>query len=102
MRFKVTPADGNIFRDIGFGKIEAERLLLRADLTIRIQEIIRERGLTPAKAAKFFGVSQRSLKALLRFRTYDVSLDTLVDMLAHAGVRVRIIAEPVRKKRHVA
>ena len=31
-KLKVTPSSGNVFRDLGFSKEEAEHLVIRADL----------------------------------------------------------------------
>ena len=33
-----TPADGNIFADLGFEPVEAAKLLIKADLMIDIQQ----------------------------------------------------------------
>ena len=47
----VTRSSGNVFRDLGFPRAEAEHLLIRADLMLRLQKTIAGRGLKQAAAA---------------------------------------------------
>lgn len=91
----ITPADGNVFADLGFPPEEAENMLIRCDLILEIEEIIRTRGLKQAAAAKLFGVSQPRISNLKR-RTLDAfTIDSLVNMLAVAGFRVDVSVRPV-------
>ena len=85
---KVTRGSGNVFADIGFGPEEAENLLLRAELMSRISEMAR--GVSQRQAARKFGVSQPRLNDLMRGKIDKFSLDALVNMLAHAGMRVEL------------
>lgn len=83
-----TRGSGNVFSDIGFPKKEAENLLLRAQLMSRIREAARG---TPQRAAAVrFGVTQPRLNDLLKGRIEKFSIDALVNMLAHAGMRVEL------------
>ena len=102
MKLKITPSSGNVFRDIGFSEEESEHLMIRSDLMIRIERIIDSRKLTQAKAAALFGCTQPRVSDLVRGKIQLFSIDTLVDMLAHAGVRVRVVPEPARRNRRVA
>jgi len=77
-----------VFADIGFGPEEAENLLLRAELMSRISEMAR--GVSQRQAARKFGVSQPRLNDLMRGKIDKFSLDALVNMLAHAGMRVEL------------
>jgi predicted XRE-type DNA-binding protein len=45
MKVKITPSTGNVFRDLGFRREEAEHLLVRADLMIQVQKLIASRRL---------------------------------------------------------
>lgn len=85
-----TPADGNVFEDIGFPLEEAANLLLRTDLMLEIEGIVRERGLKQREAAELFGVSQPRISELMRGKLDAFSIDALVNMLAHAGLRVEV------------
>jgi predicted XRE-type DNA-binding protein len=92
-------SSGNVFRDLGFGPEESEHLRLRSELMIRLTKLIESRGLTQARAAKLFGVSQPRVSDVVRGKIDLFSIDTLVDMLAHAGVRVNLT---VRSRSRVA
>lgn len=87
-KLKRTRGSGNVFRDIGFPPEEAENLLLRAQLMSRIRDVAR--ATTQREAAKQFGVSQPRLNDLMRGKIGKFSLDALVNMLAHAGMRVEL------------
>jgi predicted XRE-type DNA-binding protein len=94
MRLKVQRSSGNIFTDLGFGPEEAGHLRIRSDLMIEVRKVIEARGLTQARAAKLFGVTQPRISNLVRGRIDLFSIDTLVDMLAQAGVRVNVAVYP--------
>ena len=85
-KLKATRGSGNVFADVGFGPEEAENLLLRAELMSRICDLAR--GVSQREAAVRFGVSQPRLNDLMRGKIDKFSLDALVNMLAHAGMRV--------------
>lgn len=68
MKLKITPSTGNVFRDLGVRREEAEHLLVRADLMIQIQKLIASRGLKQQAAAKTLGVTQPRISDLLRGR----------------------------------
>lgn len=90
MKVKVTRSSGNVFRDLGFGREEAEHLLVRSDLMIQVQKIIASRGLKQKAAAKILGVTQPRVSALLRGRIDLFSTDALIDILARLGAQVRL------------
>ena len=90
MKVKITPSSGNVFRDLGFGREEAEHLLVRSDLMIQVQKIIASRGLKQKSAAKILGVTQPRVSALLRGRIDLFSTDALIDILARLGAQVRL------------
>lgn len=95
---KVTPSTGNVFRDLGFPKVEAEHLLVRADLLIQLQKAIEARGLKQAEAAKVLAVTQPRVSDLLRGRIDLFSTDTLIDMLARLGIAVRLVVKAPRPR----
>lgn len=96
---KVTPSSGNVFRDVGFSAEEAEHLLIRADLLIQVQKLIASRRLAQAEVAKLLRVSQPRVSDLLRGRIDLFSTDSLIDMLARLGIRVRLVLKPARRQR---
>lgn len=87
-KLRKTRGSGNVFADIGFAAEEAENLLLRAELMSRICDLAR--GVSQRQAARTFGVSQPRLNDLMRGKIDKFSLDALVNMLAHAGMRVEL------------
>ena len=89
MKLKITPSTGNVFRDIGFRREEAEHLLVRADLMIQVQKLIASRRLKQRAAAKLLGVTQPRVSDLLRGHIDLFSTDALIDMLARLGAQVR-------------
>lgn len=95
---EVTLSNGNVFRDLGFSVEEAEHLLVRADLSIQLQQSIALRGLSRAKAAKLLRVTQPRLSDLLRGRIDLFSTDSLIDMLARLGIHVRFVLKPAPRR----
>lgn len=96
MTTKIRRSSGNVFADLGFPAEEAEHLRIRADLMIALSRVIQDRGLTQVKAAELFGVSQPRVSDLVRGKVDRFSIDTLIEMLGHAGVRVKFTAKPAR------
>lgn len=90
-RLKMTPSSGNVFRDLGFSREEAEHLLIRSDLMIAVQKAVAGRGLKQAEVAKILGVTQPRVSDLLRGRIDLFSTDALIDILARLGTRVRVV-----------
>ncbi len=80
----------NIFRDLGFKAEEAENLKLRAMLMVELEKHIREKGLTQKKAAERLGVTQPRISDLMRGKIDLFSVDTLISMLTHAGLKVDV------------
>ena len=90
MGIKIQRSSGNIFRDLGFGPEEAESLRIRSELMVQIRLLIERRKLTQTAAAKLFGVTQPRISDLVRGKIELFSIDTLVDMLARAKVKVQL------------
>ncbi len=84
----VTRAGGNVFVDLGFPAEEAENLKMRARFMSELRDRIA--GMTQADAAKRLHVSQPRVSDLTRGKIGLFTVDALVNMLAHAGVKVRV------------
>ena len=89
-RLKITRGSGNVFADIGFSSDEAQNLQLRSDLMSRIERFVKRSGMTQTEAARALGVTQPRLNDLLRGKIDKFSLDALVNMLGHAGMRIEM------------
>lgn len=101
-KLRVTASTGNVFRDLGFRREEAEHLLVRADLMIHVQKLIAAQRLKQREAAEILRVSQPRVSDLLRGRIDLFSTDTLIDMLARLGARVRLTVKSSRRRLKVA
>jgi predicted XRE-type DNA-binding protein len=77
-----------VFRDLGFSEDEAENLKVRADLMIELTKLIEARALTQIEAAKLLGVTQPRISDLVRGKIDCFSVDTLIEVLGHAGACV--------------
>ena len=97
MATRVRRSSGNVFRDLGFPRQEAEHLKIRADLMIRLTRLIEARRLTQAQAARLFGVTQPRISDLVRGKIDRFSVDSLIEMLGHAGARITVVVKPRRR-----
>ncbi len=97
MAIRVRRSSGNVFRDLGFTRQEAEHLKIRADLMIRLARLIEARRLTQAQAARLLGVTQPRISDLVRGRIDRFSVDTLIEMLGRAGARITVVVKPRRR-----
>jgi len=102
MRLSKTRSSGNVFRDLGFSRPEAEHLRVRAEMMVALEKAIRRLGVTQAQAAEVLGVTQPRVSALLGGRIDLFSADTLIDMLARLGIDVRIVLKRSRRPVRVA
>jgi predicted XRE-type DNA-binding protein len=87
---RVTKGNENVFVDCGFPPAEAENLRIRAKMMMALTGYIEERRLTQARAAKLMGVSQPRISNLIRGKIGLFTIDTLVNMVASAGLNVDI------------
>lgn len=69
---------------------EAENMKLRSALMMALEQHIRAKGWTQAEAARRLGVAQPRISDLLRGKINLFALDTLVNMLAAAGLHVEM------------
>jgi len=97
IRSKTKKSTGNVFRDVGFSPEEAASLKIRADLMIKLSEIISKKKLTQAGAAKLMGVTQPRVSDLVRGKIDLFSIDTLIDMISRAGGAVQVTVRGTKK-----
>jgi predicted XRE-type DNA-binding protein len=69
---------------------EAENMKLRSALMMALEEHIRNQGWTQAEAARRLSVTQPRVSDLLRGKIHLFGLDTLVNMVVAAGLRVEM------------
>jgi len=102
MKEKITRSSGNVFRDLGFPSEEAEYLKIRSSLMIHLRKTIEAKGMKQAEAAKLLGVTQPRVSDLYKGKIHLFSIDTLVDMLARAGVHIKLVVGSSKRKLKVA
>jgi predicted XRE-type DNA-binding protein len=86
----VTVPGENVFEDLGFAPEEAENLKIRSMLMIAIRNLVEDRGLKQTEAAELFGTTQPRVSDVMRGKIDEFTIDSLVNMLSRAGVRVEL------------
>ena len=94
---RVAQGSGNVFRDLGFPHPEREQL--KADLTLQIYRLIRQRGLTQAEAGQILRIRQPHVSVLMRGRSGAFSVDRLMQFLTALGQDVQVTVRSTRKRR---
>lgn len=87
-KIQIEPSSGNVFKDIGFDDAEAANLLARAELMLKIRDIIDENGWSQREAARILAVSQPRIAEIMSFNTKYFSVDLLLKYLARLGTQV--------------
>jgi predicted XRE-type DNA-binding protein len=82
----------NIYADLGFP--DAEEMLVKAQLVVKIAEILRERGWSQQQAAKVLGLTQPKLSKMLRGQFRGISEMKMMDCLVRLGRAVKIVVGP--------
>ena len=77
---------------------QAANMKHRSALMMAISEHIRAKGLNQTEAAKIFAVSQPRISDLMRGKIGMVSIDTLIAMLAAAGIGIDIRVRTTRAR----
>ena len=95
-KIRVQESSGNIFADLALPNPEQE--LLKAQLTLQIYKIIKQRGLTQAQAGEILGIKQPHVSALMRNRAGNFSIGRLIAFLTALGQDVQITVKPTRKE----
>ncbi len=92
----VWEGSGNVFADLGLP--DAEELLLKAKLVSNIAQLIEEKGLTQAKAAKRTGLDQPKISRLLSGHLSGFSVDRLLVILNRLGHSVEVRISPKERR----
>ena len=82
--------DGNIFEDLGFEPQEASKLKIKAQLMCHISEWIKKEQLKQEEASHFLHVTRPRVSDVLRGKSGQFTIDSLVDMLERIGKHVSI------------
>ena len=82
----------SVYAELGFP--DAEEMLVKAQLVVKIAEILRERGWSQQQAAKVLGMTQPKLSKMLRGQFRGVSEIKMMDCLVRLGREVKIVVGP--------
>jgi predicted XRE-type DNA-binding protein len=93
---RVTQGSGNVFADLGLPNAEQE--LVKAQLTLQIYRIIKQRGLTQSQTARVLGVKQPQVSLLMRNRAGTFSVGRLMEFLTALGQDVEVTVRPTRRE----
>lgn len=94
---EVHEGSGNVYADLGFPN--AEEMLVKAKLVMKISEIVRRKGLTQVEAARILGLTQPKVSALFRGQFRGISERKLIDCLTSLGRDVEIVVKDAPKRR---
>jgi predicted XRE-type DNA-binding protein len=72
--------------------------LTKAELTIQLYRIIKQRGMTQAEAGRALGIKQPHVSLLMRNRAGSFSVGRLMEFLTALGQDVEIAVRPSRKE----
>ena len=96
-RVAVEKGSGNVYKDLGVAG--SEDMLVKAQLVRQIAEIIRERRLTQAEAAKVLRLTQPKISRMLRGEFRGISERRLLHCLTRLGRDVQIVVKEAPEKR---
>ena len=99
-KIKYDVGSRNVFSDIGLPN--ADQHLIKAQLVLKIDSLMKQRGLKQAEAAKVLGVKQPDMSKMLRGDFRQFSVERLLRFLVALGQDVEIIVKPHRGARHAA
>jgi predicted XRE-type DNA-binding protein len=85
----------SVYAELGFP--DAEEMLVKAQLVMKIAQILRERAWGQQQAAKVLGLTQPKLSKMLRGQFRGVSEMKMMDCLVRLGHEVRIVVGPEKK-----
>ena len=90
----VERGSGNVFADLDFS--EPDLHLLKAELVVRIDDILCERGITRTETARLLGLTRLEVSGMLRgdFRAY--SLERLLRFVKVLDHDIDIVIRPSR------
>jgi predicted XRE-type DNA-binding protein len=96
-KVKITEGSGNVFADLKFKN--ADEMLVKADLALRITKAIKARRLTQDAAAKRMGISQPKVSKLVNGELYGFSTENLFSLLNRLGKDVEIVVRSAPRGR---
>jgi predicted XRE-type DNA-binding protein len=91
---EITIGSLNVFEDLGFSVQEAENLRIRSELMLQITKLCEAQAWSIEAAAGYLGVTIERLETLKQGKIGQFSIDELIAMLSHAGMKIRVEVLP--------
>ena len=82
----------SVYAELGFP--DADEMLVKAQLVVKIAEILRKRGWSQQRAAKVLGLTQPKLSKMLRGQFRGISEIKMMECLVRLGREVKIVVGP--------
>jgi predicted XRE-type DNA-binding protein len=95
----IEKSSGNVFADIGFAN--DQEMLVKANLALKISEIITQRRLTQMEAALVLGMPQPKLSKLLRGQFHGVSETKMLECLNKLGRDIQIVIRKANREKRI-
>lgn len=89
----------NVLVDLGFD--DAEELMAKASLAVKLNDLIEKRGLSQTEVAVITGMTQPKVSQVRRYKLQNISLERLMQALVSLDQRVEIVVRPAHRM-HVA
>ena len=87
----------NVYADLGHA--DAEAMLVKAQLAVKIATIVKRRRLTQAVVSEIVGLPQAKVSQMLRGQFRGIAEDRMMRCLTALGQDVQIVVKPARKGR---
>jgi predicted XRE-type DNA-binding protein len=95
----IEKGSGNGFADIGFAN--DQEMLVKANLALKISEIIVQRRLTQIEASAILGMPQPKLSKLLRGQFHGVSETKMLECLNQLGRDIQIVIRKANRDKRI-
>jgi predicted XRE-type DNA-binding protein len=96
---KIEKGSGNVYADLGMAN--SEEMLVKAQLSMKIGEIIKHRKMTQVEAAQVLGMPQPKLSNMLRGQFRGISETKMLECLTKLGRDVQIVVKTTTKSRKI-
>lgn len=94
---KIEKGSMNVYADLGIA--DADEMLVKAQLSTKIAEIIKLRKLTQTQASSLLGMTQPKLSNMLRGRFRGISETKMLECMTLLGRDVQIVVKPISRSR---
>jgi len=96
----VSHGTGNLFADLGFADAAERQAKLR--LAYALNQVLDQRKLSQADAAKMLGVTQPKVSAIRHYKLAGISVERLMNLLTALGQDVEIVIRRKPRSRRAA